>query len=234
MDNSLSSAEKDGLYKAIFSRRDVRSHFIKKDVPDDALLRILNAAHHAPSVGFSQPWNFILIKDADTRRQVKESFLRECERSIKMLKGDERQEKYARLKLEGIEESALNVCVTYDPTRFGPFVLGRTSIEDTGVYSVCCAIQNLWLAARAEGIGVGWVSILSNEDLERILAIPAHVKPVAYLCLGYVQEFAEKPDLEKAGWLPRMGLSKVVCYERWDAHDSKEWAGLADAVSKTG
>lgn len=231
MDYALSDPEKDGLYKAIFSRRDVRSHFIKKDVPDKVLLRILNAAHHAPSVGFSQPWNFILIKDAGTRKKVKESFLRERERSIEMLKGDERQEKYAKLKLEGIEESALNVCVTYDPTRFGPFVLGRTSIEDTGVYSVCCAIQNLWLAARAEGVGVGWVSILSNEDLERILAIPSHVKPVAYLTLGYVHEFANRPDLEKAGWLPRMGLAKVVCYEKWDAQESKDWAGLANAVN---
>jgi 5,6-dimethylbenzimidazole synthase len=234
LDHALSDTEKDGLYKAIFSRRDVRSHFIKKEIPDDVLLRILNAAHHAPSVGFSQPWNFILIKSADTRKQVKESFLRERQRSIEILRDDERQEKYAKLKLEGIEESALNVCITYDPTRFGPFVLGRTSIEDTGVYSVCCAIQNLWLAARAEGVGVGWVSILSNEDLGMILGIPAHVKPVAYLCLGYVNEFADRPDLERAGWLPRMGLSQVVCYEKWGAQNAKEWVGLADAVSKSG
>lgn len=233
-DYALSGPEKEGLYKAIFSRRDVRSHFVQeKDVPDDVLLRILNAAHHAPSVGFSQPWNFILIKDVGTRKEVKESFERERERSIKMLEGDkERQERYAKLKLEGIMESALNICVTYDPTRFGPFVLGRTSIEDTGVYSVCCAIQNLWLAARAEGVGVGWVSILSNEDLERILAIPAHIKPVAYLCLGYVAEFAQKPDLERAGWLPRMDLSKVVCYEQWNRHESEKWSGLCDAVGR--
>ena len=230
MDNELSGTEKDGLYKAIFSRRDVRSHFIKKEIPNDVLLRILNAAHHAPSVGFSQPWNFILIKSTDTRRQVRESFLRERERSIEMLEGDARQEKYVKLKLEGIEESALNVCVTYDPTRFGPFVLGRTSIEDTGVYSVCCAIQNLWLAARAEGVGVGWVSILSNEDLGRILAIPSHVKPVAYLCLGYVEEFSGRPDLERTGWLPRMELAQVVCYERWGVNNSEEWAGLSGAV----
>jgi 5,6-dimethylbenzimidazole synthase len=230
---ALSSLEKEGLYKAIFSRRDVRSHFIRKDVSDDVLLRILNAAHHAPSVGFSQPWNFILIKDADTRKKVRESFEKERERSIKMLDGDnERQEKYLKLKLEGIMESALNICVTYDPTRFGPFVLGRTSIEDTGVYSVCCAIQNLWLAARAEGVGVGWVSILSNEDLESILHIPSHVKPVAYLCLGYVEEFAPKPDLERAGWLPRMDLSEVVYYEKWDKRVSERWTGLCEAVGK--
>jgi 5,6-dimethylbenzimidazole synthase len=107
----------------------------------------------------------------------------------------QREEKYLSLKLEGIMESALNICVTYDHNRFGPFVLGRTSIEETGVYSVCCAIQNLWLAARVEGIGVGWVSILSSEDLHKILHIPESIKLVAYLCLGYVDEFADKPDL---------------------------------------
>jgi 5,6-dimethylbenzimidazole synthase len=159
---SFSDTEKDGLYKAIFSRRDVRSHFLTdKALPDDIVFRILNAAHHAPSVGFSQPWNFIIIKDKSIRRQVKESFLREYRRSISLLEDDvnknkQRKEKYMSLKLEGIMESALNICITYDHTRFGPFVLGRTSIAETGVYSVCCAIQNLWLAARSEGMGVGW------------------------------------------------------------------------------
>lgn len=126
-----------------------------------------------------------------------------------------KQEKYVSLKLEGIIESDINICVTYDATRFGPFVLGRTSIPETGVYSVCCAIQNLWLGARAEGIGVGWVSIISNEDLHGILSIPQDIRPIAYLCLGYVDEFAEIPDLERAGWLPRLELSQVICYEQW-------------------
>jgi 5,6-dimethylbenzimidazole synthase len=215
--SSFSSCEKEGLYKAILSRRDVRSHFISdKNIPNDVLVRILNAAHHAPSVGFSQPWNFILIKDKSIRQQVKESFLTEYKKSISMLDNDKtRQEKYLSLKLEGIMESAINICVTYDHTKFGPFILGRTAIAETGVYSVCCAIQNLWLAARAEGIGVGWVSILSNEDLQKILLIPEHVRPVAYLCLGYVGEFAAKPDLENAGWLRRLELSEVICYEQW-------------------
>ncbi len=232
-DDSLTDSEKAGLYKAIFSRRDVRSHFVSRAIPDDVLLRILNAAHHAPSVGFSQPWDFILIKDKTIRQKVKESFVRERERSITMLDGDKaRQSQYISLKLEGILESAINVCVTYDPTRFGSFVLGRTSIEETGVYSVACAIQNLWLAARAEGVGVGWVSILANEDLEKILAIPQHARPVAYLCLGYVSEFASKPDLERAGWLPRMGLADVVCYEQWGTHKSKPWSSLNAAIGK--
>lgn len=229
---SFSSNEKEVLYKAIFSRRDVRSHFINgRVIPNDVLLRILNAAHHAPSVGFSQPWNFILIKDKSIRAQVKESFLREHKKSISMLDDDtQRQEKYTSLKLEGIMESSLNICVTYDPTRFGPFVIGRTSIAETGVYSVCCAIQNLWLAARAEGIGVGWVSILANEDLQKILLIPKHVKPIAYLCLGFVKEFAEKPDLEKIGWLPRMELSNVICYEQWGVSTSNSWSEFCNIV----
>ena len=218
--SSFSDSEKEGLYKAIFSRRDVRSHFITgKNISDALIFRILNDAHHAPSVGFSQPWNFIVIKDESIRKQVKESFLIEHRKSISILEqydDKHRKEKYLSLKLEGIMESALNICVTYDHSRFGPFVLGRTSIEETGVYSVCCAIQNLWLAARAEGIGVGWVSILSDEDLHKILNIPENIKLVAYLCLGYVEEFADKPDLEKAGWLPRLELDKVVYYDQWN------------------
>jgi 5,6-dimethylbenzimidazole synthase len=222
--SSFSDSEKEGLYKAIFSRRDVRSRFhTDKSLPDDVLFRILDAAHHAPSVGFSQPWNFILIKNKSIRRQVKESFLKEYRKSISLLEADndnkQRKEKYMSLKLEGIMESALNICVTYDHSRFGPFVLGRTSIAETGVYSVCCAIQNLWLAARAENIGVGWVSILSNEDLHKILAIPNHIRPIAYLCLGYVNEFSERPDLESAGWLPRLEVTKVICYDQWSNND---------------
>jgi len=150
-----------------------------------------------------------------------------------MLESDkQRQKKYASLKLEGIMESDVNICVTYDPTRFGPFVLGRTSIEDTGVYSVCCAIQNLWLAARAEGVGVGWVSILSNEDLEKIFGLPSNVRPIAYLCLGYVKEFADMPDLEMSKWLSRMELPEVVCFEHWGVYDSKMWLEFCAALNK--
>jgi len=142
--------------------------------------------------------------------------LNESQKSMMLLKDDKsRQQKYASLKLEGIIDSAINICVTYDPTRFGPFVLGRTSMPETGTYSVCCAIQNLWLAARAEGIGVGWVSILSKGELKKILLIPEHVNPVAYLCVGYVTEFADKSDLEEAGWLCRLKLNDVICYENW-------------------
>jgi 5,6-dimethylbenzimidazole synthase len=116
-------------------------------------------------------------------------------------------------------ESNVNICVTYDHSRFGPFVIGRSSIPETGIYSVCCAIQNLWLAARAEGIGVGWVSILDNNGLKKILGIPDSIIPIAYLCLGYVTHFESKPDLERVGWLPRIPLSSIIYYERWGITD---------------
>jgi 5,6-dimethylbenzimidazole synthase len=222
--DSFTLTEKEGLYKAVFSRRDVRSHFIDKKIQDDVLVKILNAAHHAPSVGYSQPWDFILIKNKVTRLKVKNSFIVERKKSISLLDNDlDRQDKYIKLRLEGILESDINICVTYDPQRFGPFILGRTSIPETGEYSVCCAIQNLWLAARAEGIGVGWVSILSIEDLRKILEIPNHVKPIAYLCLGYVKKFEDKPDLERVGWLRRTILSKVIHFEDWNNTELNNW-----------
>lgn len=229
MNGDFSQEEKNGFYKAVFSRRDVRSHFTPKPIDDKTLSRILNAAHHAPSVGFSQPWNFILIKDIETRSKVKESFDNERKRSATLIE-DPKRSKYLSLRLEGILASAVNVCVTYDPTKFGPFVIGRSSIPETGIYSVCCAIQNLWLAARTEGIGLGWVSILSNDDLKKILEIPEHIVPIAYLCLGHVSKFAEKPDLETAGWLPRLDLKDVVFYEKWNSLDDPTWNQIRQMI----
>ncbi len=237
MPDDFSKEERDGLYKAIYTRRDVRSHFAPEPISDEALVRILHAAHHAPSVGFSQPWNFILIKNPKTRLRIKESFERERERSSRMIKDDARKSMYLSFKLEGIMESALNLCVTYDPARFGPFVIGRTSIPEAGLYSVCCAVQNLWLAARAEGVGVGWVSILSNDELRKILNLPERVVPVAYLCLGRVGKFARKPDLEEADWLPRLALEDVLRFEEWrcaDPGDDHAWDGIRDAIRDMG
>ena len=227
--SDFSNQEKSGLYKAIYTRRDVRSHFVPKPIDDEVLARILNAAHHAPSVGFSQPWNFILIRDPKTKSLVKESFEQEKIRSSEQV-DEQKKEKYLSLKLQGIMESDLNICITYDPSRFGPFVIGRSSIPETGIYSVCCAVQNLWLAARSEQIGVGWVSILSNEALKQILGLPEHIVPVAYLCLGHVNEFAEKPDLETANWLPRLELKDVVYFETWGQTHSPTWNKIHDLV----
>lgn len=226
----FSETEKAGFYKAIYERRDVRNKFESRPIPDEVLIRILKAAHHAPSVGFSQPWDFILIRNSDTRRRIKESFESERSRTAKMLQEPLRS-KYTSLKLEGIEESYLNICVTYDPDKFGPFVIGKGSIPETGVYSVCCAIQNLWLAARVEGVGVGWVSILSNDIIRECLKLPDLVLPVAYLCIGYVRGFAAKPDLETAGWLSRLGLGDVVSYESWQGDPGKRWDQLHNLIA---
>ena len=229
--SEFSSQEKSGLYKAIYTRRDVRSHFISKPLSDEVLARILNAAHHAPSVGFSQPWNFVLIRDDVTKEKIKKSFEQEKIKSASDV-DHQKKEKYLSLKLEGILESDVNICITYDPTKFGPFVIGRSSIPETGIYSVCCAVQNLWLAARAEGIGVGWVSILSIELLKEALSLPEHIIPIAYLCLGHVSEFAEKPDLENAKWLARLELKDVIYFEKWGQVSNTDWEEMNGLIRK--
>ncbi|MFB5605661.1 MAG: 5,6-dimethylbenzimidazole synthase [Nitrosarchaeum sp.] len=229
MTEEFTDEEKNGFYKAIYSRRDVRSHFTSRSIKDSVLTKILNAAHHAPSVGFSQPWNFILIKNNITKKKIKDSFEEEKNRSSKLVEEPKRS-KYLSFKLEGILESPINLCVTYDPSKFGPFVIGRSSIPEAGLYSVCCAIQNLWLAARTEGVGLGWVSILSNDTLKEVLELPEHVIPIAYLCLGYVDEFAQKPDLETAGWLPRLDLKDVVYFEKWQDTKNADWSQIQEMI----
>lgn len=213
MRDDFSDADREALYRVIDSRRDVRA-FRRDPVPDDVLTRILGAAHHAPSVGFMQPWNFIVIRDPATRARIRRIFVRENERAAANYSGD-RAGLYRSLKLEGLEDAPINLCVTCDRTRGGPHVLGRNTIVDTDLYSTCCAVQNLWLAARAEGVGVGWVSILDNDALRRVLGIPAHVVPVAYLCVGYPREFLDSPELERRGWASRLPLEDVVYHERW-------------------
>jgi len=213
MSHDFSQADRETLYRVIGSRRDVRA-FRPDLVPDDVLHRILLAAHHAPSVGFMQPWNFIVIRDPATRARIKEVFLRENQRAAANYT-EARGDLYRSLKLEGLEEAPINLCVTCDRTRSGPHVLGRNTIVDTDLYSTCCAVQNLWLAARVEGVGVGWVSILDSDELRRILDIPDHVVPVAYLCVGYPGEFIETPELERRGWAGRVPLEDLIYRERW-------------------
>jgi 5,6-dimethylbenzimidazole synthase len=211
---------KEGLYQAIFQRRDIRS-FRSDPVPKDILARILNAAHHAASVGFMQPWNFILVENIELRRTIHAHVDGERKLAAEKFEG-ERREKYLAYKLEGILDSPLNICVTCDPTRNGPVVLGRNTIRETDVYSTCCAVQNLWLAARVEGIGVGWVSILEPGRLRAFLNIPEHIIPVAYLCVGYAHEFPTQPTLQTTGWLPRANLAETVFTEKWGGSPPKE------------
>ena len=217
---TFTSAEREAVYKAIFARRDVR-HFLSRPVPAQTIERILLAAHHAPSVGFMQPWNFIVIRDVYTKTSIKQDFLSARAQEAKQF-SDHRKELYLSLKLEGIEEAPLNICVTCDPTRNGPAVLGRSLNPQTDVYSTCCAIQNLWLAARTEGLGVGWVSILSEERLKEILRIPNHITVVGYLCVGYPERFSAKPELETIGWLDRLPLRDVIFDESWDGIAARE------------
>lgn len=214
MSEEFSDADRQTLYRVIGSRRDVRA-FRRDPVPGDVLARILHAAHQAPSVGFMQPWNFIVIRDPATRARVRSIFVRENERAAANYAGD-RAGLYRSLKLEGLEDAPINLCVTCDRTRGGRHVLGRNTIIDTDLYSTCCAVQNLWLAARAEGVGVGWVSILDNDALRAVLGIPAHVVPVAYLCVGYPREFLDTPELERRGWATRLPVDDVVYRERWE------------------
>jgi 5,6-dimethylbenzimidazole synthase len=213
MDHAFSEAERAAVYRAIFERRDCR-RFLPDRVPDDVIARLLAAAHHAPSVGFMQPWNFILVRSPEVRRQVRDAFERANSEAAGRFEG-ERGDLYRSLKLEGILESPLNLCVTCDRSRHGPVVLGRTAQPEMDLYSTVCAVQNLWLAARAEGVGVGWVSIIDPSDLRTILELPEPVVPVAYLCLGRVAEFAPAPELQKLGWLDRVELEPLVYEDRW-------------------
>ena len=213
-DGPFSPAQRESLYRVMSARRDVR-RFRRAPVPPARLLRqLLQAAHHAGSVGFMQPWNFIVITDPRVKRRVHAMFLEENRRAATSYHG-KRRRLYDSLKLEGILEAPVNICVTCDRQRGGPHVLGRHTIRDTDIFSTCCAIQNLWLAARAEGVGVGWVSIVSNLRLRRILGIPSRVLPVAYLCLGYPQRFGAVPELQTIGWRRRLPLNRVICWNRW-------------------
>ncbi len=210
----ITDEEREAVYKTIFSRRDVRKEFKPDYVSDEVLIRILTAAHHAPSVGFMQPWDFVVIRDMEIKKQIKAEFEYANVKAEKMFDG-ERSEKYKSLKLEGIMEAPVGICVTCDRTRNGPVILGRTCIPEMDLFSSVCAIQNMWLAARAENLGMGWVSIISNHALQRILKIPGHIIPIAYLCVGYVTRFHEKPVLEEVGWLSRERLDKLIHYEYW-------------------
>ncbi|WP_433346275.1 5,6-dimethylbenzimidazole synthase [Micromonospora sp. CA-111912] len=208
------------MYDAIHRRRDVRAEFTGGPVPTDTLHRILDAAHAAPSVGYSQPWDFVLVRDAGTRSRFHEHVRAERDTFAATLDG-EAAERFSRIKIDGVLESTLSIVVTYDPTRGGPGVLGRHAIADAGLYSVCLAIQNLWLAATAEGLGVGWVSFFREPFLAGLLGIPDGIRPVAWLCLGPVTHLATVPDLERHGWRRKRPLAEAVHHDRWAATDRR-------------
>ncbi|MGM1061736.1 5,6-dimethylbenzimidazole synthase [Saccharothrix sp. Mg75] len=202
------------FYDVLHRRRDTRGEFTGAPIPPDVLRRVLTAAHAAPSVGLTQPWDFVLVRDEHTRRAFRDHV--QAERSVFAAELDgERAEVFSRIKVEGILESTLGVVVTYDPERGSPAVLGRHAIADAGLYSVCLAIQNLWLAATAEGLGVGWVSFYREDVLRRLLDVPQPVRPVAWLCVGPVASLPDTPDLERHGWRNRLPLEEVLHEERY-------------------
>ena len=168
-----------------------------------------------------QPSRFIVIRDLGVRSAVHEAFLQANEQAMATYSG-ERREQYENLKLEGILEAPQNLCIVSDPSSERGHRLGRHTMPETAVYSTVCAIQNLWLAARAEGVGVGWVSILDPARLREILHIPERIVPVAYLCLGYVERFAEEPELQRSGWETRIPLEEVVSYDRYLAGEEED------------
>ena len=212
-DLAFSAEERAAVYRTILARRDCR-RFLPDPLPDALVNRLLSAAHHAPSVGFMQPWNFLLVRSQEVKVRVKAAFQRANGRAAGLFPAD-RGDHYRALKLEGIVESPLNLLVTCDRSRHGPIVLGRTSQPEMDLYSSVCAVQNLWLAARAEGVGVGWVSIVDPDDLRAIFGLPEAVVPVAYLCLGRVAAFPPEPELQSLGWLDRIDLGPLIFEDHW-------------------
>ncbi len=226
--SDFSPAERRAVYRAIHERRDIRSQFLPDPVPDEVLGRLLDAAHHAPSVGFMQPWDFIIIRDQAIRRAVHECFLDANREAARAYEGEQRA-LYGNLKLAGILDAPVNICITCDRARNRGAGLGRHSDPATDIYSTACAVENLWLAARAESLGVGWVSILDLDRLRAVLGIPAALIPVAYLCVGYVSAFPARPELETAGWERREQLARLIHFDTWGCQDK----ALAYATNNT-
>jgi nicotinate-nucleotide--dimethylbenzimidazole phosphoribosyltransferase len=223
--------QRAAVYRVIEERRDVRRGFRPDPVPDEVLERVLAAAHRAPSVGFSQPWDFIVIGDRDKRARIKDLAEHSREDFAAGLPGA-RARAFDRLKTEAITATPVNIVVTCDPTRGGRHTLGRHAQPQTAVYSSVLAVANLWLAARAEGLGVGWVSFFSERELAAELGLPEHLEVVAYLCVGYVTGFAAEPELELAGWARRRPLGWAVHAEQYGRRElpGREAVSLLEEV----
>lgn len=211
----FTNEEREAVYKVIHKRRDIRS-FRPDPVPKEKIARILHAAHHAPSVGFMQPWNFIFITSYEIKGKLAWAADKE-RRALAIHYEDEAEKevKFLSLKVEALKEAPITICVTCDPSRGGPHVLGRNSIQETDILSTACAIQNMWLAACAEGLAMGWVSFYKKNDIRDILGIPPHIEPVALMSFGYTDEYPERPLLELAGWEKRQDLEQLIFRNHW-------------------
>ncbi|MGW8766004.1 nicotinate-nucleotide--dimethylbenzimidazole phosphoribosyltransferase [Streptomyces sp. NPDC055815] len=207
-------AEREAVLRVMRERRDIRNGFRSDPIPHEVLLRVLEAAHTAPSVGHSQPWDFVVIRSAETRQTMHELAQRQREAYAKSLP-KARAKQFKELKIEAILDTPVNIVVTADPTRGGRHTLGRYTQPQMAPYSSALAVENLWLAARAEGLGVGWVSFFDEREMVRTLGLPEHLEVVAYLCVGYVDEFPDEPELMQAGWSKRRPLAWVVHEETY-------------------
>jgi 5,6-dimethylbenzimidazole synthase len=206
------------IYRVIEQRRDMR-HFTNESVDPEILERLLKAAHFAPSVGFMQPWRFIRITDRERRKEMHQ--LVEEERISTARAMGEREDEFMKLKVEGLLDCAEVLVVSLMGER-DKHIFGRRTLPEMDLASVSCAIQNMWLAARAEGLGLGWVSIFDPKKLSKLLQIPASGKPIAILCIGHVDKFYDRPMLEKENWAKRQQLDTVVFENQWDNHAFKK------------
>lgn len=210
--HAFSDEERQGVYRAIHERRDMR-HFAGGVVADEVLLRLLRAAHHAPSVGFMQPWRFIRIRSSELREGIHALVEQERIQTARALK--EREDEFMKLKVEGVREAAEVLVVALPPGREA-HVFGRRTLPEMDLASAACAIQNLWLAARAEGLGLGWVSVFDPAQLAQLLHLPEGSKPIAVLCLGPVNAFYAQPMLQQEHWASRAPLAGMLFEDRWD------------------
>ena len=208
--------EQETLLDIINARRDVRgNNFINKAIEEENLTLLFQAANAAPSVGLSQPWEFIVIKDPGIKQQVFENSMAE-KRNAGSDFSTSKKSIYRDMKLEGILEAPINLAVYYNPPH--QKIIGNNTMPETGEYSVVCAIQNMWLMARSLNIGMGWVSIISPEKINQLLSVPPHFKLIGYLCLGYTKEFLEIPEFEKTKWAARKNFSSSISYDKYQEH----------------
>ncbi|WP_428241321.1 5,6-dimethylbenzimidazole synthase [Gynuella sp.] len=205
--------DEDRLMQLMLHRRDIRgNNFLSQELTEQEIEKILMAATTAPSVGLSQPWKFVVIRDHQIRQMIYRNFELETHRAQQKFSA-QAQQQYRQLKLDGIIEAPVNIAVYYTPPKTP--IIGNNTIPEVGEYSVVCAIQNMWLMARAMNIGMGWVSILNPSVVDSILKAPSGNKLIAYLCIGYVKEFYDIPELEKLNWKCRKSLYSSIVHNQF-------------------
>ncbi len=210
--NRYSDADRAAIYGAIYERRDMR-HFLSDPIDPEIFTRLLDAAHHAPSVGFMQPWRFVRISSPDLLKAI--HTLVEQERILTAKALNEREDEFMKLKVEGILECGVVLVAALCGQR-EQYIFGRRTLPEMDLASLACAIQNMWLAARAEGLGLGWVSMFEPEAVKNLLNMPKDSQPIAILCLGHVDKFYDKPMLEQEHWNNRKDLNTLLFENTWD------------------